>query len=408
MEVEELPTSPPSSPASSSSTPPTQPSPATQRQAQLRKLRELYAKYKIKRPVDDPKHVTQCPICSSRCTELYKCDKEGCGKEGCSYLCIDTEDRECFKCNFYKEFENDSATSQAKYTLADIETFLGVWREQFNCENRWAAMARVLPAWSSGKQPTALELNHLYNRGTTDVIECTRNGRAVPLSDPDLVDDDGFLTPFPVNPQHVRVTNAPPTNSSTKHTVDIRAHPLWIVLRVLFPNKGDKDGSFVSPSNLSIKDGMANASQAVQDQVTVRVRHVLINALFLSLCITMRPVIKLLVNEEHHPAIEDDIDMNNYDLASISFEDKRKCLDAFAKVMLGYPDAITSPLFDPSNEIVQTHSDEAKDLMKRLASDNFDKHEKEICDALTEAAAAVSVYSRMLMLFIRVCYEYLT
>ena len=56
--------------------------------------------------VDDPKHVTQCPICSSRCTELFKCGKEGCGKEGCGYLCIDTDDRECFDCDFYKEFEN--------------------------------------------------------------------------------------------------------------------------------------------------------------------------------------------------------------------------------------------------------------------------------------------------------------
>ena len=396
MEVEELPTSPPSSPASSSSTPPTQLSPATQRQAQLRKLRELYAKYKIKRLVDDPKHVTQCPICSSRCTELFKCDKKGCGKEGCSYLCIDTEDRECFKCNFYKEFENDTTTSEAKYTLADIETFLRVWREQFNCENCWTAIASVLPPWSSGKQPTALDLQLLWFRGTTDVLQCTNNGRRVALSDPDLVDDDGFLTPFPVDTQHVRVTNVPPTNASTKHTVDIRAHPLWIVLRVLFPNKGDKDGSFVSPSNLTIDAGTANASQAVQDQVKVRVRHVLINALFLSLCITMRPVVKLLVDEEHHPAIDDydENDMDNYDLASISFEDKRKCLDVFAKVMLGYPDAITSPLFDPSNEIVQTHSDEAIDLMKRLASDNFDKHEEEILDALTEVAAAVSVYSR--------------
>jgi len=117
----------------------------------------------------------------------------------------------------------------------------------------------------------------------------------------------------------------------------------------------------------------------------------------------MRPVIKLLVNEEHHPAIEDDTDMNNYDLASIPFEDKRKCLDAFAKVMLGYPDAITSPLFDPSNEIVQTHSDEAIDLMKRLASENFDKHEEEIREALAKVAAAVSVCSRML--FILACYS---
>jgi len=404
MEVEPPSSPSSSSPASSSSTPPAQLPPVT-REAQLRQLRELFAKYKIESLVDDPKHVTQCPLCTSRCTELFKCDK--CGKEGCSYLCIDTEDRECFDCNFYKQFANDSATSQAKYTRDDIDTFLRVWREQFNCENRWTAMARVLPPWSSGKQPTAKELNNLYNVGTTDVIECTRNGRLVPLSDPDLVDEDGFLTPFPVDTQHVRVTNAPPTNSSTKHTVDIRTHPLWIVLGVLFPNKGKKDGSFVSPSNLTIDAGTANASQAVQDQVKVRVRHVLINALFLSLCITMRPVIKLLVNEEHHPAIEDDTDMNNYDLASIPFEDKRKCLDAFAKVMLGYPDAITSPLFDPSNEIVQTHSDEAIDLMKRLASENFDKHEEEIREALAKVAAAVSC-SRAYVLYIRVCYEYLT
>ena len=57
---------------------------------------------------------------------------------------------------------------------------------------------------------------------------------------------------------------------------------------------------------------------------------------------------------------------------------------------------------------MQTHSDEAIDLMKRLASENFDKHEEEIREALTEVAAAVSICSRMLMLFIRVCYEYLT
>ena len=405
MEVE-----PPSSPSSSSSTPPAQLPPVT-REAQLRQLRELCAKYKIESLVDDPKHVTQCPICSSRCTELFKCGKEGCGKEGCSYLCIDAEDRECFDCNFYKWFENDTTTSQAKYTLADIEAFFRVRSEIGNpARGGWSVMLTHLGPKSDGGEWTATELASLWFRGTADVLECTRNGRRVPLSDPDLVDEDGFLTPFQVDPQHVRVTNAPPTNSSTKQTVDIRTHPLWIVLRVLFPNKGKKDGSFVSPSNLTIDAGTATSSQAVQDQVTVRVRHVLIDAMFLSLCLTMRPVVKLLVDEEHHPAIEDydEDDMDNYDLASISFEDKRKCLDAFAKVMLGYPDAITSPLFDPSNEIVQTHSDEAIDLMKRLASENFDKHEEEIREALTEVAAAVSICSRMLMLFIRVCYEYLT
>ena len=395
MDVEP-PSSPQSfSPASSSSTPPTQLSPATQRRAQLSKLRELFAKYKIESLVDDPKHVTQCPLCSSRCTELFKCDK--CGKEGCSYLCIDTEDKECFDCDFYKWFENDTTTSQAKYTLADIEAFFRVRSEIGNpARGGWSEMLERLPLKSNGQKWTATELASLWFRGTADVLECTRNGRRVPLSDPDLVDDDGIFTPLPVNPQYVRVTNAPPTNSSTKHTVDIRTHPLWIVLRVLFPKKGGKDGSFVSPSNLTIDAGTAMSSQAVQDQVTARVRHVLIDAIFLSLCLTMRPVVKLLVDEEHHPAIDDydEDDMDNYDLASISFEDKRKCLDAFAKVMLGYPNAITSPLFDPSNEIVQTHSDEAIDLMKRLASDNFDKHEKEILEALAEVAAAVSICSR--------------
>jgi len=52
---------------------------------------------------------------------------------------------------------------------------------------------------------------------------------------------------------------------------------------------------------------------------------------------------------------------------------------------------------------VQTHSDEAIDLMKRLASENFDKHEEEIREALAKVAAAVSVCSRML--FILACYS---
>ena len=359
--------------------------------SELMKVIKTCADWKIHIPVDEASNNIFCSRCTNRSTDFYECPD--CGENVCSYYCfdIDGEQDNCWKCQGCELGKEARVVSQPKYTLADIEELVRVWREGFNCENRWSDIVHVLHPKSNGQQWGYEEIKSLWKKGTTDVLECTEDGRRVPLRD--LV-QDGYFTPNEVNIQDVRVSNAEPSVKVDRriHTHDVRASNFHHQLRYQFSVKGKK-GNFVSPDCLTMDAGTANSSQAVQDQVTLRTRNVIINSWFLSLCLVARPFMLLIVSEEHHAEIEDDEDRNEYDLSGIPIATKRASISTFLHIVMGVPDTVTLPPLVDSEEIVQTYLDEAVDLMRCIANTNFDEHENRIRQDLADVIEAVSMCS---------------
>ena len=394
MEVEE-PTSPPSSPLlpSSPTTPPAPLSPASQRQRELDEVRGTCADWQIDIPIVEALHDIYCPRCTNRCIEKQKCP--GCDESVCSYYCFDIDGGQdyCWKCKGYDLGKGERVVSQSqpKFTLADFEELVRVWREQFNCENCWAAITPALPLKSNMQKWTYREVRTIWSQGTSDVLECIdEDGRVVPLRD--LV-VDGHFTPNQVNTQHVSVTNAQPSVKVDRkiHTVDVRTSNLHHDLRHLYSEKG-KSGNFVLASNLKLHNP-STSGQALQDQFTIKIRRVIVESWFMSLCKQALPLMELLVPDGYHGEIE--IEDDEDELSNISFDIKRKSINNFLHEIVGVPDSIVLPPLIDSDKVVKNFSEEAVSSMRRVLNTNYGKNKTRITKALAEVVRAVSISGRV-------------
>ena len=221
------------------------------------------------------------------------------------------------------------------------------------------------------------------------MLECTgEDGSRVPLRD--LV-VNGHFTPNQVNTQDVRVTNAQPTVKVDRkiHTHDVRTSNLHHDLRHLYSEKGQK-GNFALDSSLSIQGKFV---QAAKDRVALRVRNVIVNSWFMSLCTQAPPLMELLVPDEYHGEIE--IEDEEDELSNIPLDIKRKSVNNFLHEILGVPDSIILPPLIDSDEVVKNYSEEAVSSMRRISNTNYGKNKSRITKALAEVVRVVSISGRV-------------